>query len=244
MTPETNGFAPGAKPLDPAPRPPEARVLTGELRRTAEHIVARYPNPRSACLPLLFLVQSVEGYVSEQGMREIADILRLTPAEVLATGSFYTMIKKRPQGDYLVSICRNISCTHLGARNIIRELEERLGVELGETTPDGKITLEAAECLATCDGAPSMQVNYEDFYGISSDETVDLVERLRRGEEVRGARGERVKTFKEVSFETATAGLRSPGSAGDSFQPTFGGESMRSESGPGFRPKEPGGADG
>ena len=244
MTADANGFAPGAKPLDPHARPPEPRVLTGDLRRTAQAIAARYPNSRSACLPLLFLAQSVEGYVSEQGMREIGDILGLTPADVLSTGSFYTMIKKRPQGEYIVSVCRNISCTHLGARTIIRDLEEHLGVEMGETTPDGKITLEAAECLATCDGAPSMQVNYEDFYDVDSDAAIQIVERLRRGDEVTSVRGERVKTSKEISFETATVGLRSPGTAGDSVQPTFGGESMRSESGPAFRPKEPGGRDG
>ena len=244
MTREGNGYAPGSQRLKAQRRPPEFKLLTGDLRRTAEAIVARYPNSRSACLPLLFLVQSVEGYVSEQGMREIGDILGLTPADVLSTASFYTMIKKRPQGEYLVSVCRNISCTHLGARKLIRELEEHLGIETGETTADGKITLEAAECLATCDGAPAIQVNYEDFYRVSPEDAVMICEKLRRGDEVRSVRGERVRTHKEVAFETATTGLRSPGTAGDSVQPTFGGESMRAQSGPGFRPKEPGDVDG
>ena len=228
--------------------PPEAAskehvptVLVGELRQTAEAIVARYPNSRSAALPLLFLVQSQEGYVTEEGMRDIGDILGLTPAEVLSTASFYTMLKKRPQGEYLISICRNISCTHLGARKIIAELEDHLGIQVGETTSDGKITLEAAECLATCDGAPSMQVNYEDFYRVDPEQIVLLVEKLRRGDDVLSTRGQAVRTSKEISYETATTGLRSPGTAGDQVEETFGGESMIGEEGPGFRPKELGG---
>src|SRR3712207_272090 len=129
---------------------PESRVLSPELRAEAEAIAAKYPNSRSALLPLLFLVQSVEGHVTDAGMREVAEILDLEPAQVLSSGSFYTMLKKRPQGEYLVSVCRNISCTHLGARKVVRALEERLGVEAGGTTDDGKFSLEAAECLATC----------------------------------------------------------------------------------------------
>ncbi|MDQ3954268.1 MAG: NAD(P)H-dependent oxidoreductase subunit E [Actinomycetota bacterium] len=220
------------------------QVLTGKLRRTAEAIAGRYPNSRSATLPLLFLVQSVEGYVSEQGMREVADILHLTPAEVLATSSFYTMLKKKEQGDYLVSVCRNISCTHLGARKIIKELEDQLNIEVGETTADGKVTLEAAECLATCDGAPAMQINYEDFYRVASDDVIRMVETLRRGDTVTSVRGEAVGTFKDCSYQIATVGLRSPGTAGDSVEETFGGESMLGQEGPGFRPKEEGGVEG
>ena len=232
----------GAHELKPEGRSVDPTVLTGDLRRVAEEIVARYPNARSAALPLLFLVQAKEGHVTEQGMREVADILGLTPADVLSTGSFYTMLKKRPQGEYLVSVCRNISCTHLGARKIIAALEEHLGIEAGETTSDGKITLETAECLATCDGAPSLQVNYEDFYRVDAEQVVRLVEKLRRGDEVHSSRGQRVRTSKQIAFETATVGLRS-GSAGDQAQETFGGESMLGHEGPGFRPKEPGGRD-
>ena len=230
----------GAHDLDPKERSTEPTVLTGELRRVAEAIVARYPNSRSAALPLLFLVQSKEGYVTEQGMREVADILGLTPADVLSTGSFYTMLKKRPQGEYLISVCRNISCTHLGARKILAKLEEHLGIEAGETTADGKITLEAAECLATCDGAPSLQVNYEDFYRVDSEQAVLLAEKLRRGDDVWSSRGQHVRKSKEIAYETATTGLRA-GSAGERVHDTFGGEAMLGQEPPAFRPKEPGG---
>ncbi|HEX2240150.1 MAG TPA: NAD(P)H-dependent oxidoreductase subunit E [Actinomycetota bacterium] len=214
----------------------EKRVLNGDQRRLADRIVAKYPNPRSATLPLLFLVQSVEGYVSEAGMREVAEILDLTPAEVLATSSFYTMLKKEPQGEYLLSVCRNLSCTHRGARSVIAALEQHLGIEAGQTTADGKFTLEAAECLATCDGAPSMQVNYEDFYSLTAESVIELVERLARGEEVRSVRDQPVKSARAISFETAMTGLRPGSPDDDSFAPVVGGEAPPPDMAPGFRP--------
>jgi NADH-quinone oxidoreductase subunit E len=216
---------------------PAGRVLDDDLRRKAEDIKARYPNARSATLPLLFLVQSVEGHVTEAGMREVGELLGLTPAQVLAACSFYTMLKRTPQGSYLVSVCRNISCTHMGARAVIRALSEHLGIEPGETTEDGLFTLETAECLATCDGAPSLQINYEDFYNATPESAVALIERLAAGEEVRSARGEAVKSSRDVSYATATTGLRVPGTAGEQNARTIGGESPPADIGPGFRPK-------
>jgi NADH:ubiquinone oxidoreductase subunit E len=191
----------------------------------------------------LFLVQSIEGYVSEDGMRDVAAILGLTPAEVFASASFYTMLKKKPQGDYLISVCRNISCTHLGAGRVIAALEERLGIEPGETTADGRFSFEAAECLATCDGAPSLQINYEDFYRVTPDEAVGLVDELASGGPVRSVRGEPVKTSKEIARETALAGTTHPGEpeeAGAEAARTVGGESMPADMAPGFRPRVPG----
>ena len=211
-------------------------VLTPELRREAEQIVAKYPNPRSAVLPLLFLVQSVDGYLTEDVMREVAQMLELTPAQVLASASFYTMLKKRPQGEYLISVCRNIACTHRGARKVLTTLEERLGVDEGGTTDDGKFSLETAECLATCDGAPSLQVNYEDFYDVTPESAVELVDRLERAEEVASHRGGVVKTSREISHEIAVAGLRQAVGEMESAR-TIGGETPRADTAPGFRPK-------
>lgn len=217
-------------------------VFTPEHRQVADQIVAKYPNSRSATLPLLFLVQSIEGYVTEDGMREVAEILGLTPAQVLASASFYTMLKKRPQGEYLVSICRNISCTHLGARRVIARAEEALGVAAGETTEDGRFSLEAAECLGTCDGAPSMQINYEDFYKVTPDDVVELIEKLKSGESVSSVRGEPIKTHKQIAYETATAGVRPNGSAAGK-QRTVGGESPPVDFSPGMRPPVKGDVD-
>jgi NADH:ubiquinone oxidoreductase subunit E len=221
-----------------------ARVLDDELRATAERIVAKYPNKRSAILPLLFLVQSVEGFVSQDGMRQVGEILALTPAEVLAAASFYTMLKKEPTGTYVVSVCRNLSCTHRGARKVIAALSEHLGIDPGETTSNGAITLETAECLATCDGAPSAQVNYEDLYDLTPESAVAIVDRLTEDGEVTSVRGEPIRTHKEISYETAVAGLALP--EDETTARTVGGESPAPDMAPGFRPKEPGtdGSDG
>jgi NADH-quinone oxidoreductase subunit E len=214
------------------------------MRGEIDGILGKYPNSRSAALPLLFLVQSVQGYVSEEGMKDVADILGLTSAQVLATASFYTMLKKRPQGEYLISVCRNISCTHLGSRRVLATLEDRLGVSAGETTDDGRFSLESAECLATCDGAPSLQINYEDFYRVTPKDAIDLVDRLEGGDSITSVRGETVRTAKEIAREIALAGMRIA-EAGVEEARTIGGESPRADTAPGFRPKVKGeGQDG
>jgi NADH-quinone oxidoreductase subunit E len=212
------------------------RVLGDDLRDEIDSIVGKYPNSRSATLPLLFLVQSVDGYVSEDGMKDVADILGLTSAQVLATASFYTMLKKRPQGEYLISVCRNISCTHLGSRRVIATLEERLGIPAGETTDDRRFSLEAAECLATCDGAPSLQINYEDFYRVTPETAVELVNKLENGQTLQSQRGGTVQTSKAIAREIALAGRRIP-EAGVEDARTIGGESPRADTAPGSRPK-------
>ena len=188
----------------------ELKVLTGDLERAANAIIAKYPNSRSATLPLLFLAQAKDGYLTEDGMRDVAHLLGLTPAEVLASASFYTMFKKKNQGRYLISVCRNISCTHMGSREVVAALRTRLGIEPGETTSDGMFSLETAECLGTCDGAPAMQINYEDFYRLTARDAVDLVDRLARGDEVRGVRGQPVQTAREISYEIAVTGAYKP----------------------------------
>jgi NADH-quinone oxidoreductase subunit E len=213
------------------------KVLLGEHLDTAGDIVSKYPNKRSAVLPLLFLVQSIEGHVTDQGMREVAELLGLTPAEVLASGSFYTMLKKKRTGEYLISVCRNVSCAHRGSYKVISALGERLGVQPGGVTPDGKFEFETAECLATCDGAPSMQINYEDFYNVTPMEAVELVDRIERGESVTSVKGEPIKTQREVSYETAVVGARLPGTAGDLTGRTVGGESPREDMKVTDRPK-------
>lgn len=212
-------------------------VFDDARAQEARAIIAKYPNKHSAMLPLLQLVQSVEGYVTEAGMRDVAKLLDVTPAHVLSSASFYTMLKQRPQGTYLISVCRNLSCTHMGGRKVMEAFENRLGISVGETTPDGKFTLEAAECLATCDGAPSIQVNYEDFYKVGVENASDLVDRLERGDRVTSVRGQVVKTSREIARETALAGAQLPGTAGDQSARLVGGESPRADTAPGFRPK-------
>jgi len=213
------------------------KVLVDQHYLAATSIVSKYPNSRSAVLPLLFLVQGIEGHVTDQGMRDVAELLGLTPAEVLASGSFYTMLKKKPTGEYLISVCRNVSCAHRGAFGVINALTERLAIEPGAVTDDGRFEFEMAECLATCDGAPTMQINYEDFYDVTPERAIELVDRLERGETVTSARGETVMTQREVSYETALAGARLPGTAGDHEARTVGGESPPEDMKVGDRPK-------
>ena len=176
-----------------------------ELRQAAREIIDRYPpdRSRSALLPLLHLVQSHDGYVSPKGITFCADLLGLTRAEVAAVATFYTMFKRRPTGDFLVSVCTNTMCDALGGQRVFDELSEHLGVGHEETTPDGVITLEHAECLAACDYGPVMTVNYEFFDKVTPEQAREIVDRLRKGERPQPTRGARLCTFKEISRQLA-----------------------------------------
>src|SRR6266576_258548 len=144
-------------------RPGDPSVFADKTRADALAMIARYPagQSRSALLPMLHLVQSEQGYVSADGIAFCADVLDLTKAQVGAVATFYTMYKRRPAGEYLVSVCTNTLCNVMGGQEVYDELVEHLGVGHEETTGDGKITLEHAECLAACDYAPVVTVNYE-----------------------------------------------------------------------------------
>jgi NADH-quinone oxidoreductase subunit E len=146
-------------------RPGDPSVFGEKTRREAAELVARYPagQSRSALLPLLHLVQSEQGYVTPDGIAFCADVLGITKAQVTAVATFYTMYKRSPTGEFLVSVCTNTLCGMLGGDEIFAALKDELGVGNNETTPDGSITLEHAECLAACDYAPVVTVNYEFF---------------------------------------------------------------------------------
>jgi len=174
-------------------------------RKRAAEIIARYPEgkQRSALLPLLHLVQSEEGRVSPAGVTFCAEQLGLTKAEVGAVATFYTMYKRRPTGDYLVSVCTNTLCDVLGGGDIFRRLSEELGVGHDETAADGTITLEHAECLAACDYGPVVTVNY-DFYDEQTPESAsEMVAKLRAGERPPPTRGSRLCTLKETAIQLA-----------------------------------------
>lgn len=155
--------------------------LTAENEAEARRIIARYPRPKSAMVPLLHLAQAQDGYVSEEAMTHIAELVGVTPAEVLGTCSFYEMFKLSPVGRYLINICTNISCELLGAAELIEHAEERLGVPVGETTTDGLFTLEGAECQAACTEAPCLQVNYRYRYKVAPEDFDSLVDDLSDG---------------------------------------------------------------
>jgi NADH-quinone oxidoreductase subunit E len=181
-------------------------MLTETTREAARAIVAKYPKARSALLPMLHLVQSEEGYVSGDGVALCAEVLGLTKAEVGAVATFYTMYKRRPCGEYLVSVCTNLSCQLRGGEEIYERLQAKLGLHHDETDAEGRFTLEHAECLAACDFAPVVTVNYE-FYDKQTVASAEaLVDALARGERPAPTRGEALKTFAETERELAGLG--------------------------------------
>ncbi len=155
--------------------------LSAEHAITAKEIIARYPRPKSALIPLLHLAQEQDGYVADDAMEHIAELLDITPAEVLGTCSFYEMFKREPVGEYLVNVCTNIACMLVGGEELLHHVEERLGIKAGSTTADGTFTVEDVECIAACTEAPCLQVNYRYFYKVTPDDADALLDDLRQG---------------------------------------------------------------
>ena len=172
-------------------RPGDPSVFGDDVRAAAAEIIARYPagQARSALLPMLHLMQSEQGYVTPDGIAFCAEMLDLTKAQVAAVVTFYTMFKRSPTGEFLVSVCRNPLCGLLGGDDIYAALSEALGIGMNETTADGTITLEHAECLAACDYAPVVTVNYEFFDNQTVGSAMALVRSLRAGERPTPTRG-------------------------------------------------------
>lgn len=172
-------------------------VLAG-LQADAETIIARYPHTRSALLPLLHLVQSVDSCITPAGVRFCADRLGLTRSDVSAVASFYSMYRRSPTGDYLVGVCTNTLCAVMGGDAILESLQQHLGMQAGQTTEDTRITLEHVECNAACDYAPVVMVNWEFFDNQSPRSARDLVDALRAGHGVTPTRGAPLCTFRQT----------------------------------------------
>jgi NADH-quinone oxidoreductase subunit E len=181
-------------------------VFSSELREKAEELVGRYPVGRSALLPLLHLVQSQDGYLSDDGMSECAELLGLTKAEVAAVATFYTMYKRAPMGRHLVSVCTNFSCKVRGAQEVFDRLVDKLGVAHNGTTDDGAITLEHAECLGNCEGAPVVSVDYYNYECMTPDGVADLVDRVAAGDMPEPTRGLPSPGIREISHRLAGVG--------------------------------------
>ena len=181
-----------------------------------ETIIKRYPRPRSAIMPLLHFVQSLAGFVTNEGIEEIAKLLELETAEVTAVATFYTQYKRRPVGEYHVGVCTNTLCAVMGGDAIFAALKDHLGVENDGVTADGKVSLEHIECNAACDYAPVVMANWE-FYDNQNVETAkDLVDSMRKGTPKPPTRGPNsLVTWKEAS--AVLAGL-SDGKANEGLQ--------------------------
>jgi NADH-quinone oxidoreductase subunit E len=179
--------------------PYPADVRSG-LLADAELIIARYPRERSALLPLLHLVQSVDGYVSPRGIDLCASLLGLTGAEVSGVATFYTQFKRHPNGTYTLGVCTNTLCAIMGGDEIWASVSEYLGIGHDETTSDGMVTLERIECNAACDYAPVVMANWEFFDNQTPSSARALVDDMRSGAPVTPTRGaSKVCTFKQVS---------------------------------------------
>ena len=163
-------------------------------------IIARYPKSRSAIMPLLHYVQSIDGYVTPRGIETIAEKLNLATAEVTAVSSFYTQYKSEPVGEYHVGVCINTLCAVMGGDAIYESVCDHLGIKKGQTTPDGKVSLERIECNAACDYAPVVMVNWE-FYDNQTPASVnELVDAARKGSPPAPTRGpKQLRTWKQNS---------------------------------------------
>jgi NADH-quinone oxidoreductase subunit E len=174
----------------------------GSVRAAADSILARYPEAhrRSALMPLLYLAQSVDGWITRDALREIGEILGITTAEVEAVASFYTMLRLRPTGEHVVSVCTNLSCSLRGAKDVLEAAREAAGVpDGGELSEDGLITLHEEECLGVCEFAPVVQINAMNHDDVSAERVVELIGGLRGGEVPAPSRGRPVGSFKEAS---------------------------------------------
>ena len=155
--------------------------FTADNETVAHEIIARYPRARSAIIPLLHLAQEQDGYVTDEAMVHIGELVGATPAEILGTCSFYEMFKRHEVGKYVVNVCTNISCQLLGGEDLLAAFEAELGVDSGSTTADKMFTVEDVECIAACTEAPACQINYRYFHGLDPAEVPALVRDLREG---------------------------------------------------------------
>ena len=149
-------------------------TFTASNRARAEEIVARYPRPKSAILPLAHLAQDQDGWLTDEAMAEIAELTGVTAADVLGTCSFYTMFKRRPAGKLVVSVCTNVTCLVTGGPEILEHLEARFAT-------DADVTVEEVECIAACGGAPALQVNYEFHERVTPSSAEELVDEYKNG---------------------------------------------------------------
>jgi len=175
-------------------------AFTTEQISIMDSIIARYPRKRSAIMPLLHYVQSIDGYVTNEGIELIGQKLELATAEVTAVSTFYTQYKSKPVGEYHVGICTNTLCAVMGGDAIFSSIKEHLSIENDGVTSDGKVSVEHIECNAACDYAPVVMVNWEFYDNQTVQSTKDLVDSARAGKPIPPTRGPKtLRTWKQNS---------------------------------------------
>jgi len=155
--------------------------VLAQVKPEAERLIAQYPQKRSALLPILHAFQNVEGWVSPEAMAAAGEMLDLPVSVIESTASFYTLFFRRPVGQYVLQVCRNLSCQLRGAEEIMAYFREKLNVRHFETTYDGKFSYEEVECLAACDRAPCMQVNLEFVYDLTRERIDEMLRAMHGG---------------------------------------------------------------
>jgi len=177
-------------------------VFEGAVLDDARSVIARYPEgrERSAVMPLLYLAQAAEGRITRDGLREVAELLGITTAEVEAVATFYTMYRLRPTGEHLVNVCTNLACMLRGAKDVFEAAHEAAGMAHGqEISDDGRITLHEEECLGVCDFAPAVQIDLMNHDNVSPERMRELIAQLRAGEVPTPARGPKMESFRHAS---------------------------------------------
>lgn len=149
-------------------------AFSEETRAKHDRLLTRYPDREAAILPTLYLAQREFGHLSDEAILYVADLLGFTPARIYGVATFYTMYNKKPVGKYHLQVCRNLSCSLMGAEHLIEHVARKIGVKPGETTTDGRFTLSTVECLGSCGTAPVMQVN-DDYYENLTEESIDAI---------------------------------------------------------------------
>ena len=161
-------------------------------------LAGRYPQPRSALLPMLHLVQSVDGRISPAGIEACADVLGISTAQVSGVATFYTMYRRRPGGKHHVGVCTTALCAVMGGDTLLEKVSEKLGIEPDETTADGTFSLERIECNAACDFAPVMMVNWEFMDNMTPATADKLIDDLAAGRDVSSTRGAKITSWREA----------------------------------------------
>jgi NADH-quinone oxidoreductase subunit E len=156
-------------------------MFSEATKKRFDEMVGRYPERRSALIPILHEVQAQVGHLSPEAVEWVAAYLGLSRADVMSVASFYDMLELEPVGRHMVYVCQNLTCALLGAERLIRHLEQRLGIRMGETTPDGLISLKRMECLASCGTAPAIQVDGIYYERMTPEKLDDLLLKLRTG---------------------------------------------------------------
>lgn len=185
-------------------------MISDDVKAQLREIVARYPVTRSGMLPCLHLVQDVEGYVTPEGIAAVAEAVGAKVDEVESVVTFYSMYHQQPIGKHVIKVCTSISCYLMGCDDVLAHLEKRLGISRGQTTPDGRYTLQAVECLAACGLAPALQVDNEFVENVTPQVADALLERLEKGKGVEdmGGQWEFAGNAAGASEDAANAGAQ------------------------------------